>query len=160
MPVEARAGRPPEWEMKGLMRLSMPDGTIPAFAEPAVPNQTTDYASAFGAFESIRRRRSFERRCLPFLKTVIDFDITCEVGYNQLLGRPLIVKQLLLLKLGPPVSVLRRLDRLCEARVITRTRSPSDGRVHELRLTAEVLRLYWYTQSMGEMPTTELMASS
>ena len=130
------------------MRLSAPDGTIPAFVEP-MATAPTDYTEAFGTFESIRQRRAFERRCLPFLKTVIDFDITCEVGYSQLLGRPLIVKQLLLLRLGPPVSVLRRLDRLCEANVITRTRSPSDGRVHELRLTTEILRLYRHTQTLG-----------
>ena len=136
--------------MKHLMRLSAPDGTIPAFVEPIVAAHTPDYTAAFGTFESIRRRRAFERRCLPFLKTVIDFDITCEVGYNQLLGRPLIVKQLLLLRLGPPVSVLRRLDRLCQSKVISRTRSPSDGRVHELRLSSEVLRLYWHTQTLGE----------
>jgi len=133
------------------MRLFAIDGTVPLLAEQTGPNHS-DYTDAFGMFESTRRRRAFERRCLPFLKTVIDFDITCEVGYNQLLGRPLIVKQLLLLRLGPPVSVLRRLDRLCQAKVISRTRSPSDGRVHELRLTAEVLRLYWYTQTLGELP--------
>lgn len=133
------------------MRLSAPDGTSHAFVEPMAAAHT-DYNAAFCTFESIRQRRAFERRCLPFLKTVIDFDITCEVGYNQLLGRPLIVKQLLLLKLGPPVSVLRRLDRLCQARVISRTRSPSDGRVHELRLTTEVLRLYWHAQTQGQAP--------
>ena len=127
--------------MDTLTRLPVPEGMIPA-----------NYTAAFGAFESIRRRRAFERRCLPFLKTVIDFDIACEVGYNQLLGRPLIVKQLLLLRLGPPVSVLRRLDRLCQAQVISRTRSASDGRVHELRLTAEVLRLYWHAYTHEEVP--------
>src|SRR5262249_45937121 len=148
----ARPGPIPDFEKRRLMRLSAPDGTIPALVEPVVHAHAPDYAAAFGTFESIRRRRAFERRCLPFLKTVIDFDITCEVGYNQLLGRPLIVKQLLLLKLGPPVSVLRRLDRLCQARIISRTRSPSDGRVHELRLSTEVLRLYWHTQTLGQLP--------
>ena len=133
------------------MRLAASEGVIPLPPDSAAPARS-DYAAAFGAFESIRQRRAFERRCLPFLKTVIDFDIACEVGYNQLLGRPLIVKQLLLLRLGPPVSVLRRLDRLCQAKVVNRTRSPSDGRVHELRLTSEVLRLYWYTHNLGQMP--------
>src|SRR5262245_65636109 len=93
-------------------------------------------------FESIRTKRSFERRYLPFLKTVVDFDIACEVGYHQLAGRPLTVKHLLLMNLAPPVTVFRRLARLCQLGVITRVRCERDLRVKELRLSPTVLSMY------------------
>src|SRR5262249_27507473 len=81
-------------------------------------------------------------RYMPFLKTVVDFDIACEVGYHQLAGAPLTVKRLLLLKIAPPVTVLRRLDRLCDLGVVSRTRSLRDRRVQELGLAPEIARLY------------------
>jgi len=92
--------------------------------------------------DCIREKRSFERRHLPFLKTVLDFDIACEVGFHQLAGTPLTVKHLLLQNLAPAITVLRRLNRLCALEIVTRTRSPADGRVYELRLTSRVLAKY------------------
>ncbi len=93
-------------------------------------------------FESIREKRAYERRFLPFLRTVVDFDLACEIGYHQLATSPLTVKQLLLLKLAPPATVMRRLDRLCALGIVSRVRSRRDGRVHELQLTPDVLRLF------------------
>jgi hypothetical protein len=93
-------------------------------------------------FQSLKEKRSFERQYLPFLKTVVDFDIACEVGYHQLAGTPLTVKHLLLMNLAPPVTVFRRLARLCKLGVITRVRSQRDLRVQELRLSPGVLSLY------------------
>jgi DNA-binding MarR family transcriptional regulator len=92
-------------------------------------------------FETIREKRAYERRVLPFLKTIVDFDIACEVGYHQLAGCPLTVKQLLLVSLAPPATVMRRLDRLCALGVVERRRSQRDGRVHELQLAGEILQL-------------------
>jgi hypothetical protein len=82
------------------------------------------------------------RRYLPFLKTLTDFDIACEVGFHELSGRPLTVKHLMLLEIAPAVTVFRRLERLCFHGVILRTRSARDGRVHELRLSPAVHRLF------------------
>lgn len=93
-------------------------------------------------FEKIRQRRDFERRYLPFLKNGVDLDICCEIGFHQLGGSPLTVKQLLLLKLAPAVTVFRRLEHLSRLDVITRVRSQRDRRVHELRLTPGALRLF------------------
>src|SRR4029450_6273495 len=93
-------------------------------------------------FQSLKEKRSFERQYLPFLKTVVDFDIACEVGYHQLADTPLTVKHLLLMNLAPPVTVFRRLARLCKLGVITRVRSRRDLRVQELRLSPGVLSLY------------------
>ena len=92
-------------------------------------------------FEAIREKRAYERRVLPFLKTIVDFDIACEIGYHQLAGCALTVKQLLLVSLAPPATVMRRLDRLCALGIVKRTRSLRDGRVHELQLTGEILKL-------------------
>lgn len=92
-------------------------------------------------FETIREKRAYERRVLPFLKTIVDFDIACEIGYHQLAGCPLTVKQLLLVSLAPPATVMRRLDRLCALGIVERSRSLRDGRVHELHLTGQILKL-------------------
>ena len=105
-------------------------------------HERPERSSAVQDFESIRERRDFERRYLPFLKTVADFDICCEIGYHQLAGSPLTVKQLLLLKLAPPVTVFRRLERLCKLDIVSRVRSPRDRRMHELRLAPGVLQLF------------------
>lgn len=92
--------------------------------------------------EPFRRHRLLARRYLPFLKTVADFDITAEIGFHELSGTPLTVKQLLLLDVAPAVTVFRRLNRLCELGIIQRTRAPRDRRVHELRLSPAVHRLF------------------
>ena len=102
--------------------------------------------SAFNAdaddLATFRARRELGRRYLPFLKTLTDFDIASEIGLHELTGPPLTVKQLLLLDLAPAVTVLRRLDRLCTLGVVSRTRSLSDGRVNELRLTPACHQLF------------------
>ena len=92
-------------------------------------------------FQALKRRRSIEKQLLPFLKTAVDFDIFCEVGFHELTQKPLTVKQLILLELAPQMTVFRRLNRLCELHITIRTRSARDARVHELRLAAGVLPL-------------------
>lgn len=92
--------------------------------------------------EPFRRHRMLAKRYLPFLKTLTDFDIAAEVGFHELSATPLTVKQLLLLDLAPPVTVFRRLNRLCEMDVIIRTQSSRDRRVHELRLAPAAHRLF------------------
>jgi hypothetical protein len=104
-----------------------------------------------------RARRELGRRYLPFLKTLVDFDIASEIGLHELTGPPLTVKQLLLLDLAPSVTVLRRLDRLCNLGVVARTRSLSDGRVNELRLAAaahQLFAIYSSQVSSGTLPNS------
>jgi DNA-binding MarR family transcriptional regulator len=91
--------------------------------------------------ELLRRQRLLARRYLPFLKTLADFDIAAEIGFHELSGVPLTVKQLLLLDLAPPVTIFRRLQRLCDIGVVVRTQSTRDRRVHELRLTPAMHQL-------------------
>lgn len=125
----------------------------PVFAPPGVSAEGATASGERSTFvpelslrsrdlEPFRRHRVLARRYLPFLKTLTDFDITAEVGFAELSATPLTVKQLLLLDLAPPVTVFRRLNRLCEMDVIMRTQSPRDRRVHELRLSPAVHRLF------------------
>src|SRR6185295_8356323 len=110
---------------------AMPTGTAAAVKQYAAREGTARLED----FDCMRKQRALERRYLSFLRTRIDFDIACEIGFHHLAGAPLTIKQLQLLALGPPVTIFRRLDRLCSLGIIERTRSPRDGRVHELRLT-------------------------
>jgi len=89
-------------------------------------------------FRALKHRRAIERELLPFLRTAVDFDIVCEVGFHELTLAPLTVKQLILLDLAPQMTVFRRLNRLCNLGMVLRTRSLRDARVHELRLAASV----------------------
>ena len=95
-------------------------------------------AAAAQEFQTLKRRRSIEKQLLPFLKTAVDFDIFCEIGFHEFTQMPLTVKQLILLELAPQMTVFRRLNRLCELKIIVRTRAARDGRVHELRLATGV----------------------
>jgi hypothetical protein len=120
----------------------MKTSPIAAREPPASAERSAHYGSRLESFKSIRQRRAYERRFLAFLKTVVDFDIACEIGFHQLAGTPLTVKHLLLLRLAPPATVLRRVDRLCDLAIVVRTTSRRDGRVHELHLAPDTLRLF------------------
>jgi len=68
-------------------------------------------------FAGLKRIREFERRQLPFLKSVIDFDIIIEIGYAEEQGQPLTLKQLFLLEFGSRTTVRRKLAKLVEQRI-------------------------------------------
>jgi hypothetical protein len=48
----------------------------------------------------------------------------------------------MLLDIAPAVTVFRRLERLCACGAVLRTRSTRDRRVHELRLSPDVHRMF------------------
>lgn len=102
------------------------------------------------ALARLRAQRELCRRYLPFLKTLADLDIACQVGLHELSGAPLTVKQLMLLDIAPAVTVFRRLERLCTCGAVLRTQSSRDRRVHELRLAPDVHhRFAMYLRSDG-----------
>lgn len=116
-------------------------------------------------FQALRDKRAFERHRLPFLKTVLDFDIVCEVAFHHFAGSPLTVKRLLLQNLAPTITVLRRLNRLCGLGIVARSRSLTDGRVHELRLHtdlepvfAEYSRFYGPAAGSRDEPRKEVIS--
>src|ERR1700674_2970046 len=86
-------------------------------------------------FAALRKIRDFERLQLPFLKSVIDFDIVIEIGYAEEEGQPLTLKQLFLLNVCPRTTVRRRLAKLIEQGVVTRRKNTNDQRAAILTLS-------------------------
>jgi DNA-binding MarR family transcriptional regulator len=95
--------------------------------------------STFGRLHDLR---AFQRRQLPALHSIEDFDVVVEIGYHEELGRPLTLKRLFLQNIGSVATVQRRLSRLKRLGVVLQTRSPRDRRNLELSVSPEVRRLY------------------
>jgi DNA-binding MarR family transcriptional regulator len=93
-------------------------------------------------FTGLRKIRNSERTHLPFLRTVIDFDIVLEIGYGEERGRPLTLKRLYLLDICSPGTLRRRLARLVADGIVTRERHPSDGRASLLHIPAATVRVF------------------
>jgi len=79
-------------------------------------------------FSALRQIREFERTQLPFLKSIIDFDLVIEIGYAEEIGQPLTQKQVLLLNLSSRTTVRRRLASLIEKGVVRRRKNAHDQR--------------------------------
>jgi DNA-binding MarR family transcriptional regulator len=92
-------------------------------------------------FAALRKRREFERLELPFLKSLIDFDIIIEIGYAEEQKQPLTPKQLFLLNLSSSTTVRRRLARLVEQGVVTRRTNAKDRRSEVLAIGTSSLKL-------------------
>jgi DNA-binding MarR family transcriptional regulator len=91
-------------------------------------------------FATLRALREFERRHLPFLQTLEDCDLVREIGYRQARGRPLTLKELMLLGLGSVSTMQRRLRRLRELKVIVQYRCATDRRAVALVLAPKVVK--------------------
>ena len=91
-------------------------------------------------FAALRKIREFEKQQLPFLKSVIDFDIIVEIGFAEEQKRPLTPKQLFLLKLGSPTTVRRKLARLEAQGIIMRRANAHDRRSAFLAIAAPTLK--------------------
>ncbi|OGA25055.1 MAG: hypothetical protein A3I02_11385 [Betaproteobacteria bacterium RIFCSPLOWO2_02_FULL_67_26] len=92
-------------------------------------------------FTGLKQIREFERRQLPFLKAVVDFDIVVEIGYAEEQEQPLTLKQLFLLNLSSRTTVRRKLARLIEREVVTRRKHASDHRASLLTISASTVKL-------------------
>ena len=99
-------------------------------------------------FSSLRKMRVFERAQLPFLKSVVDFDIIIEIGYAEEQGRPLTLKQLLLMSVSSRTTVSRRLTKLIERGVIIRRKNADDRRSSFLAISSPSLKLFGKYGSM------------
>jgi hypothetical protein len=95
-------------------------------------------ASPGESFTQLRSLRRLEKQHLPFLRSMEDYELVCEVGHHEESGRPLSMKQLYLLNLGSVPTVQRRLRRLRQLGVIVPRRSTSDGRSVELTVSPRV----------------------
>lgn len=92
-------------------------------------------------FASLRRMREFERLQLPFITSLIDFDLIIEIGYAQEENKPLTPKQLFLMKLSSATTVRRRLVRLTERGIVRRRTNPADRRSDILTVAPSSLKL-------------------
>jgi DNA-binding MarR family transcriptional regulator len=90
-------------------------------------------------FAGLKKMRDFERSQLPFIKSLIDFDIIIEIGYAQEQKRAFTPKQLS--KVGSVTTVRRRLVKLTEQGVVARSTNAKDHRSELLTLTASSLKI-------------------
>ena len=74
---------------------------------------------------------------LPGLKTYKDFDIAIEIGYHERIGKPLSLKQLLLLEAGSPATVRRHLNKLIKNGFVIKSPNPNSQREVQLTLSRQ-----------------------
>ena len=86
-------------------------------------------------FTGLKKIREFERLQLPFLKSVIDFDIIIEIGYAEEQAQPLTLKQLFLLEFGSRTTVRRKLATLIEQGIVIRRKHADDHRASLLTVS-------------------------
>ena len=95
-----------------------------------------------GPFDDLRRIREFEKRELPFIRTIEDADIVREIGFHQKASQPLTLKELFALGIGSPATVQRKLARLKALGVVQQTRVDRDRRSFALLLSPSVQKAY------------------
>jgi hypothetical protein len=93
-------------------------------------------------FTGLKKIREFERLQLPFLKSVVDFDIVIEIGYaEEQQGQPLTLKQLFLLNISSRTTVRRKLARLIEQGIVIRRKHANDHRASLLIIAPSTVKL-------------------
>ena len=92
-------------------------------------------------FTGLRKIRDYQRAQLPFLKSVIDFDIVIEIGYAEEEGHPLTLKHLFLLNVSSRTTVRRKLAKLIEQGVIVRRKHANDLRATLLIISPACIKL-------------------
>jgi len=92
-------------------------------------------------FAILKKKRDFERAHLPFIASLLDFDLIVEIGYAQEQKKKITPKQLFLLKLGSVSSVRRRLTKLTVEGIVVRQPNSSDQRSEFLTLSAASVRV-------------------
>ncbi len=92
-------------------------------------------------FTGLRKIREFEKQQLPFLKSVVDFDIVIEIGYAEEQGQPLTLKQLFLLNVRSRTTVRRKLAKLIEQGIIVRRKHANDQRASLLIISPPTIKL-------------------
>ncbi len=92
-------------------------------------------------FTGLKKIRAFERLQLPFLKSVVDFDIVIDIGYVEEQGQPLTLKQLFLLNISSRTTVRRKLARLIEQGIVIRRKHVNDHRARLLTISPSIVKL-------------------
>ena len=104
-------------------------------------------------FDRLRALRAFEKQHLHFLSWGGDVRLIGEIGHYQAQGKPLSLKQLLLLDIGSIATVQRHLRRFRALGLVQHRRMPGDRRAVELTLSPKILRIFEkYGALMGSAP--------
>lgn len=105
-------------------------------------------------FAELRKLRELERKHLPFVRSLAEFDLIIEIGYHEERGTPLTYKHLLTLGFYGRSTLNRRLNGLMAQGVLSRQRSERDGRAVYLGVSKSALqRLLRYRVSIGALLT-------
>jgi len=92
-------------------------------------------------FTGLKKIREFERQQLPFLKSIVEFDIVIEIGYAEEQGQPLTLKQLFLLQIRARTTVRRKLARLIDQGIVVRRKHAKDLRASLLIIAPATIRV-------------------
>jgi hypothetical protein len=92
-------------------------------------------------FAGLKKKREFERDQLPFIASLIDYDIVIEIGYAQEQDHVFTLKQLFLIKIASDATVRRRLAKLTAQGTVRRATNANDHRSDCLTLSAPSLKI-------------------
>ncbi len=92
-------------------------------------------------FTGLKKIREFERLQLPFLKSIVEFDIVIEIGYAEEQGQPLTLKQLFLLNVRSRTTVRRKLAKLIDQGIVIRREHVNDQRATLLIISPSTVKL-------------------
>jgi len=93
-------------------------------------------------FEYLHQLRTFERRHLPFIRTLEDMNMLYLIGLHQERGVPLTLKHMLSFDIGSAATLERRLARMKRLGVVVQARSELDRRNVELKLAPKTWRVF------------------
>jgi hypothetical protein len=93
-------------------------------------------------FEYLHQLRTFERRHLPFIRTLEDMNMLFLIGLHQERGVPLTLKHMLSFDIGSAATLERRLARMKNLGVVVQSRSEQDRRNVELKLSPKTWRVF------------------
>lgn len=102
-------------------------------------------------FAGLRKIREYQRGQIPFIRSLVEFDIVIEIGYAEECGDPITLKQLLLLNICSRNTMRRKLGQLIEQQVVHRHKNSHDRRASMLGISPGCLRLL---TRYGQMLTT------
>jgi hypothetical protein len=120
-----------------------------------MPGHNRGAAYLMKLFTGLRKIRQSERTHLPFLRTVIDYDIVVEIGYEEERGQPLTLKGLYLLDICSHGTLRRRLTRLIVNEIVIREKHPVDGRASLLLIPPATVKLFSkYTGALAAISST------